>query len=207
MKRIEIKDTVLIGSYSEVENLPLSSIVKNDTSGAMLNGLIIKGYETKFKDTKNTNYEVFETGCLDEFINNYFVKNKLNMPVNIQHDNSNLCGRVLIIEVNTIGFYFVVYVPKKYKHYEYLRDFLLKEGIIQGFSKHGWSEDYDCIYNSDGSFSHYLVKKMVIYGVSLVSIPANAVPFEAVKEIKIENSLTFENKVEQEKSKFSKMFN
>ena len=213
MERIRIQNTTLIGSYEEVTGVPVATIAKNDTSGATLDGLIIRGYETKFGRGKepNTNGETFESGCFDDFVEEYFVKNKLNLPVDILHrsDLEHLAGRVLIMEVNTVGFYFVVYIPKSYKHYDTVRH-LLKEGILQGFSKSGWAYDYDCIYGTDGNFSHVHVKKMSIYSLSLVDVPANAQPFEKVQETEIKNALNFVRRTEEEggnDDKFNSMFN
>ncbi len=185
MKAIEIKNLTLIGSYDEVENVPLSTIVKDDKSDAVLNGMIIRGYETKFSNTANENGEVYERDCLNDYIENYFVKNKLNIPVDIQHNKDiyHLAGRVLIVEVNSVGFYFVVYVPKTFINYDSLRG-LLKEGIIQGFSKYGWATDYEFIYQPNGDYSYMKVNQMSIVNVSLVSTPANALPFEKVQEVK-----------------------
>ena len=45
-------------------------------------------------------------------------------------------GRVLVVESNGVGFYFVVYIPKTYVNYEIVRN-NIKEGILQGFSKEG----------------------------------------------------------------------
>ena len=83
MEKVKIFDAVKIGSWEEVSNIPASTITKNDKDTQKLDGLILRGYETKFKDAKNFNSEVYETGCLDKFIENYFVKNNLNMPVTI----------------------------------------------------------------------------------------------------------------------------
>lgn len=184
MEAIKIHNAVALGSWEEVDNLPLSTITKNDSDTAKLDGLIIKGYETKFGNT-NENGERYEKECLDEFIQAYFVDNKLNMPVDVQHRNDidHLCGRVLIVETNSVGFYFVVYVPKTYCKYEELKN-LIKEGIIQGFSKEGWATDYDFMYKKDGAFDYMLIKKMRILSVSLVSTPANANAFEKAQEIK-----------------------
>lgn len=202
MEAIQIKNTVLFGDYEEVKNLPLASIVKNDTSGEKLDGIILKGYETKFNGTKNETGEVFDKDCLNDFIEKYFVKNKLNIPVDLLHitDIDHLCGRVLVLEVNSVGFYFVVYVPKSYKHYDYLKDFLLKEKIIQGFSKLGWATEYVPMYDKQGNWDYIIVKKMELIKVSLVDVPSNGVGFEEAKEIK--NATQFINKNKSEKKSF-----
>ena len=46
---------VLIGDWEEVQSLPLSTITKNTDDAEILDGLIVKGYETKFSDGKNAN--------------------------------------------------------------------------------------------------------------------------------------------------------
>ncbi len=41
MKKIKITDTVLLGEWKEVQDMPLSSITKKDTDTAILDGLIL----------------------------------------------------------------------------------------------------------------------------------------------------------------------
>ena len=189
MDKIKINDTVKIGSYEEVSDLELSTISEKAGDSAKLNGLIIRGYETKFNKT-NENGQQYARDCFDEFIEDYFVKNKLNMPLTIQHrdDLDHLAGRVLILEVNSVGFYFVAYIPKTYKHYEDVKN-KIQEGILQGFSKEGWATDFDYVYTTAGDYDYTKINKMAIYSVSLVSTPANSVSIEKVQEIK--EGLTF----------------
>jgi hypothetical protein len=54
----------------------------------------------------------------------------------------------------------------------------------------GWATDYEEVYNSDGSWNHTIVKEMQLMSISLVTMPANPIPFEKVQEIK--NRLTFQ---------------
>ena len=206
MERHVICDAVKLGSYEQVDNLPLSTITHNPNDKGVLSGLIIRGYETKFSGKPNENAEVYEKDCLDDFFDRYYIKNRLNMPLDIQHrdDLLHLCGRVLVVEVNSVGFYFVCYIPKTYPEYERVKG-LIEEGVLQGLSKCGWSEEYECVYNKDGSFSHFLIKKMDILSVSLVTTPANGVPFEKVQEVR--NALTFrktENQTEPKKKSIYK---
>lgn len=185
-----VRDTVLIGDWSAVESLPLSSVTKNDEDTEMLSGLIIKGYEMKWGET-NGNYERYEKTAFDEFIEDYFVTRKLNMPVTLMHGwgYNDICGRVLYIERNSVGFYFVVYVPKTYADYDRVL-WGLQEGLLQGFSKEGYATDWDYKYKEDGEFDYELVKSMKLCSVSLVSLPANGVPFEKIQEIR-QNALRF----------------
>ena len=63
-KKRLVRDGVLLGDWQEVSGLQLSSVTKKDTDTAMLDGLIIKGYETKFNVT-NENGERYAPNCLD----------------------------------------------------------------------------------------------------------------------------------------------
>ena len=193
-ERIKIQDTTLIGNWDEVQDYELSKVTKKDTDTQKLNGLIIKGYETKFSKV-NENGERYEPGCLDEFIQSYFIDNGLNMVVDLQHGNDidSQVGRVIYLETNSVGFYFVAYIPRSVARYEQVKN-LLKEGILQGFSKCGWASEYDYKYTADGDFDYMLVKKMDIVSVSLVTSPANAVAFDGFGET-VQNRLEYRNRL------------
>lgn len=195
MERKELKDAVLLGSWEEVQSLDLSTITKNDKDTEKLDGLILKGYETKFNQV-NENREEYAPTALDNFVQSYFIDHKLNMILDIQHrdDLDYLAGRIIYIEVNSVGYYIVAYIPRTYIHYEQVKN-LIQEGILQGFSKMGWATDYEDIYNSDGSWSHCVIKEMQLMSISLVTMPANPIPFEKVQEVK--NQLTFQNTATQ----------
>lgn len=193
-----IKDTTLIGDWQEVTEYELSKITKKDTDTQRLNGIVINGYETKFSRV-NENGERYEPGCLDAFIKSYFIDNGLNMVVDVQHGYGidDQVGRVVYLETNTVGFYFVAYIPKTVARYEQIRN-LLAEGILQGFSKCGWATDYDWEYEKDGT-PIFIVKEMSILSVSLVTSPANAIAFESVGET-IENRLEYRNRIKDAKN-------
>ena len=200
MKKIKINDTTLIGNWEEVQDVELSTITKRDTDTQRLNGLVIKGYETKFSKT-NENGERYEPGCLDDFIQSYFIDNNLNMVVDLQHGYGidDQVGRVVYLETNTVGFYFVAYIPRTVARYEQVKN-LLQEGILQGFSKSGWATEYEYKYTADGDFDYMLVKKMDIVSVSLVTSPANAVAFDSVGET-VQNRREYRNKVKKNNRK------
>lgn len=195
-----IRETVLLGDWEEVQGVEAQTI-KPELSPEKLDGLIIKGYEMKFGQT-NENGEQYDPNAFDDFIKRYFVDGKMNMPVDINHEGWNnwhaYCGRVLYIEVNSVGFYFAVYVPRTYPEYDRLL-WGLKNGIVQGFSKEGFVgwDDYDIVWNTDGSFDHEQIHKMSVVSVSLVCTPANGLPFEQMKETK--NALIFVNKTQGDK--------
>lgn len=206
----KLANVVKLGSYDEVEGLDLATITKNDKDkGSRLDGLILKGYETKFANGTNENGERYSKECLDEFFERYYAKNKLNMPFTIQHrdDLMHLCGRVLTVEVNPVGFYFVCYIPKTYPEYERVK-MLIQEGILQGLSKEGWCTKGKCYYTKEGDFDYYLVESMEMTAMSLVTTPANGNPLEKAQEVR--NVLRFtntNNKDNATEDDFDAMFN
>ena len=205
-----IRENVLLGDWEEVKGVEAQTI-KPELAPEKLDGLIIKGYEMKFGKT-NENGEQYDVTAFDEFIKRYFVDGKMNMPVDVNHqgfqDWRSYCGRVLYIEVNSVGFYFAAYVPRTYPEYDRLL-WALKNGIIQGFSKEGFVgyDDYDLVWNADGTFDHEQIHKMSVVSVSLVCTPANGLPFEQMKETR--NALYFENKTQGDKKKptFAELLN
>lgn len=192
---IFVSNDVLLGDWGEVSGLDAQALNK-DLSPEKLDGLILKGYEMKWNKT-NENGEQYEKTAFDDFIREYFVDGGLNMPVDVNHqgwhDWHAFCGRVLYIEVNSVGFYFVVYVPKTFEGYADLK-WRLEAGIIQGFSKEGWATDWEPRWKEDGSFDYELIKRMKVISVSLVATPANGIEFEKMQEIR--NRLVYRNTTE-----------
>ena len=189
-----VSDGVLIGSWEEVAGVKLETVTKRSGDDAVLDGLIIKGYETKFGVT-NENGERYAPNCLDRFVQEYFIDHKLNMVLDVQHGwgVDDQIGRIIYLEVNTVGFYFVAYVPRSVPRYEQVKA-LLKEGILQGFSKCGWAEDYEYHFKENGEFDYVEYKEFRLMSVSLVTMPANPIPFEAMGET-VRNELNFVNRL------------
>lgn len=188
MKRIKLSDTTLIGSWEEVSEVQSSDFTRNESDLAMLNGLILRGYETQFANGVNANGEQYTKDSIDDFVQRYFVDKKLNMPVDIEHDHRPewLAGRVLYLETNDTGFYFVIYIPNTFIHYETVRN-LLREGILQGFSKEGYAQGE--MERSEDGTPFFKISKMDIFRVSIVSTPANYTKFEKMQETR--NELKF----------------
>lgn len=198
-----VHDEVLIGDWKEIEQIPANTI-KPELGTEKLDGLILKGYEMKWGET-NENFEQYEKTAFDQFIAEYFVAKGLNMPMDINHggwhDWHNYAGRVLYIETNSVGFYFVAYIPRTYADYDRVL-WGLKNGILQGFSKEGYATEWEYKYNEDGTFSHELIKSMKVLSVSLVSLPANGVALEKMQEVK--NGLVYVKKDIEEKTQGGK---
>ena len=196
-KKRLVRDGVLLGNWEEVNGVPLSTITKKDEDTGILDGLIIKGYETKFNVT-NENGERYAPNCLDNFVKKYFIDHELNMVVDLQHGwgVDDQIGRVIYLEVNTVGFYFVAYVPRTVARYEQVKN-LLREGILQGFSKMGWATEYEFKYTRDGELDYVQINEFQLCSVSLVTMPANAIPFESIGE-PIRDGLQFVNRLEEQ---------
>ena len=204
-KRI-VRDSVLIGEWKDVQDLPLSSITKRADDVEKLDGLVIKGYEMKWGKT-NENGERYAQGAFDDFIKNYYIKNGLNVVVDVQHDTRPewLCGRLLYIETNTVGFYLVAYIPRTEQAFDAVKS-KLQNGLLQGFSKYGFVDDGHYVFKDNGKVDYFQIDKIRLFAASLVSTPANGVPFEGVGEVK--NRLEYVNKThEVEEGAMNKMFN
>lgn len=189
-KPIQLCDTSYFAKWEDLTSKPASTITHNDTDTEILDGLVVYGYETKFGKT-NENGERYEKGAMDKFVQTYFVDNKLNMPVDIEHNGMPdwLCGRVIYAESNDTGFYFVCYIPRVHPKFDYIK-MLIEQGLLQGLSKWGWATDGEWVYDKNEPLGGYFkVSEVQIVRMSLVSTPANAVKFERVKEIK--NALHF----------------
>lgn len=188
-----IRNAVKIGDWEEVKDIPVSAISKRDEDTALLDGLIIRGYEMEW-DKTNENYERYDRDAFDKFLQEYFVDRGFNLPVDIEHCGLPewLAGRIIYAEINTRGFYYVAYIPRTYMHYDMVL-YLLREGILQGFSKMGYATDWDWVRNREtGEFEYELIKEFKLLRMSLVSTPANGIPFEKLQETK-QNALAFTN--------------
>lgn len=192
IRRPYVQDEVLLGDWKAVQDIKASEITHRDEDDEILRGLLFKGYEMKWGVT-NTNGEQYEQGAFSKFIQEYFVDKKMNMPVTLEHswEPRDIVGRVLYIEVNTTGFYFVAYVPETCPNYNLVK-WLAEQGLIQGFSKEGWVLNGEWKQNpKDKDDWYYLIKEIMTTRVSLVTTPANGVRFESVK---VANAVAFEDK-------------
>lgn len=207
-KRVPLVDVVKLGNYEEVEDKNLSEITKVETdNGKKLNGLLLYAYETKFADGTNENGERYTKDALDNFIERYFKKRGLNMPLTVMHGCrlQDQIGKVLVIEVNSVGFYFVCYIPKGVEGYDDIK-LKIENGILQGLSKEGWCTKGKAFWKKDGTFDYYLVEEMEMLGVSLVTTPANGNPLERAKEVRNELQFIKEQKDDDERASFDDMF-
>ena len=181
-----IKNAVMLGEWSDVQAIPVEDLKKWTNDPEKLRGLIFKGYEMKW-GAINTNGETYDETAFDKFIEDYFVQKGFNMPVTIEHseDPQWIAGRVLYIERNSVGFYFVVYIPETYPNYAHVK-WLVEEGLIQGLSKEGFYADYEWKQEDPNDYDSWYIQihELIMHRVSLVCTPANGVKFESVKQTK-----------------------
>lgn len=181
-----IKNAVMLGEWADVKDIPSENLKKWTNDPDKLHGLIFKGYEMKW-GAINTNGETYDETAFDTFIEDYFVQKGFNMPVSIEHseDPEWIAGRVLYIERNSVGFYFVVYIPDTYKNYAQVK-WMVEEGLLQGLSKEGYFIDYDWEQEDENDWNSWYIRvhELMMSRVSLVCTPANGVKFESAKETK-----------------------
>lgn len=192
-------NAVTIGNWEEVKGIPTSQLTKRDEDTALLDGLIIRGYEMEW-DKTNENYERYAKDAFDKFIQDYFIDRGFNLVVDIEHagfDPQWLAGRVIYAEINSRGMYYIVYIPRTYVNFDMVKN-LLQEGILQGFSKMGYATDWEYKWTQDGDFDYELIKEFKLLAMSLVSAPANGMQFEKLQEVK-HNGLVFRN-IEKEQA-------
>ena len=134
--------------------------------------LRISGYFKKWGNI-NGNGEKYAEDAYDDFIEEYFVKNKLNIPVDVLHysDIYHLVGKVISLEKNTVGLKAIVELSKGAIYYDNIVK-MLKDGLLQGFSDMGWAYDYE--YERDYIF----IKKAMIQKLSIVDLPAEPLGLE-----------------------------
>lgn len=194
-------NAVTIGDWEDVKGIPTSQLTKRDEDTALLDGLIIRGYEMEWGKI-NENRELYTKDAFDKFIQDYFIERDFNLVVDIEHAGADpqwLAGRVIYAEINSRGMYYIVYVPRTYVHFEMVRN-LLQEGILQGFSKMGYATKIDLDNDENGDW-YEIISEFKLLAMSLVSTPANGVQFEKLQEVK-RNGLVFRNiETEQKQNK------
>ena len=164
-KRIEVKSFATLTSYDD--NDGKIKIVRNDAGEEI--GFEVKGTLTKF-DYRNETDATFKSGSYDKFVDEYFIKNSLNVPVCLQHndyDIRNICGKVKELTKTDSGVEVVAYVPKSAYYYNLIKNYI-QEGILQGFSNAGYAIEGE--YSEKDGFS---IEEFALLHVALVTTPAD----------------------------------
>ena len=178
---LELKNGFLIENKTEVEE-----------------GVILSGYFKKWR-VVNGNGEKYDENSYDDFIENYYVKNKLNVTVNLMHGQgfTDLAGKVINMRKDEVGIFINVLISKGAVHYKKIL-LLLEDKVLQGFSDEGFATDFEFKNNEVGE-NYALIKKAILTKISLVDIPA-----EATAQFEFRNATRFEGFGRTDKDKDKK---
>ena len=171
-----------------------------DTAGNET-GFEVRGKLTQF-GVRNENGLSFSHESYDHFVDEYYGKNKLNVPLNIKHkddDFQHVAGKVVSMTKTEDGVEMVAYVPRWVYAYNWIKQ-AVTDGVLQGFSNAGAVIDAEYDEKSDT----LNIKDFALMHVALVEIPADvSAKFQtqntAFSGFGKEGSVEVENKKEEEK--------
>ena len=197
MEAIKIKNYTLIENADDRKKC---KVIKDEAGNEI--GFEISGVLTTF-NVMNGNGQTFLPNSYDKWINEYFVKNKINVPLCVLHndyDIRSLCGHVKNMETDENGVRMTCFVPKYTYYYNLIKN-LIDGGQLQGFSNYGAAVKYD--YTDNG----IMVNEFQLINVAIVATPSD------VGGLDIENTnfvgfnkKDSEKEKEKEKEKESNVF-
>lgn len=133
-------------------------------------GFEVRGVLTTF-DVVNVNGGLFRRDSYDKFVDDYFIKNSMNVPLVLYHNDTDprtVCGIVRSMAKTDTGVEIVGYVPRSAYYYNLIKS-QIEEGILQGFSNYGgvmemdWDEENEAME----------IKEFALLHASLVATPAD----------------------------------
>ena len=133
-------------------------------------GFEVRGKLTQF-NVRNENGLSFSRESYDHFVDEYYGKNKLNVPLNIKHkddDFQHVAGKVVSMTKTEDGVEMVAYVPRWVYAYNWIKQ-AVTDGVLQGFSNAGAVIDAEYDEKSDT----LNIKDFALMHVALVEIPAD----------------------------------
>lgn len=111
-------------------------IVRNEAGEET--GFELSGMLTAF-NVANENGGVFHSDSYDKFVDEYFVRNSLNVPLCLLHNDTdirNLAGYVKTMTKTESGVEMTAFVPRAAYYYNLIKAYV-EAGILQGFSNAG----------------------------------------------------------------------
>lgn len=111
-------------------------IIKNESGEET--GIEVGGLLTTF-DVRNENGGNFKRDSYDKFVDDYFIKNSLNVPLCLYHNDWDIrmvCGVVKSLTKTEEGVEMVGFIPKTAYFYNLIKA-QIDAGILQGFSNAG----------------------------------------------------------------------
>lgn len=166
MGKLKILNYTLLQRFEDTDGGKKYKVVTNSTGEEI--GIELRGRLTTF-DVENENGQTFKAKSYDNFVNDYFVNNSINVPVCLLHndtDMTHLCGIVSKMTATSDGVDIVVFVPKSAYFYNLTKNYI-DCGILQGFSNYGWATDYT--FENDT----FNVKDFQLLHVAIVSTPSD----------------------------------
>ncbi|MCD8097976.1 MAG: hypothetical protein LUE31_08080 [Lachnospiraceae bacterium] len=169
MNRYEIKEKLPVRNFTtlrtETPGGRAYTVRKNEAGEEV--GFALSGLLTRF-DSVNENGQQWQSTAYDEGLTNYFEKNDLFVPLDLQHERDirSLAGRLESLEKTEEGILIEAYVPRGVYYYNLIKT-LLDNYILQGFSNYG--------YVTRGHIADDVlhVEAFQLISASLVDVPAD----------------------------------
>lgn len=143
----------------------------------------VSGYAMHF-DEPNYNGEIYNKTAFNKFINDYYIKNKKNMPLTIMHETglNSLIGRIDTFEIFDDGVFINATISKSAPRFRNIVG-LIEDGVLTGFSTEGFAFDYKELENG-----LTYINEAALTRISVVDQPA-----DAQSDFEIKNTLFIGN--------------
>lgn len=129
--------------------------------------MIVKGYAAHWHK-KNKNNERLEMGAFDEIID-WFEKNEVIIPINVEHDNNEIIGKVISMKKDNKGLFVEAEIFDNLVNAEHYKE-LIVNGLFQNFSTQGFVGNKAIKNLPDGS---YMVSKFRLTAIAVTNQPAD----------------------------------
>lgn len=144
-------------------------VIRNDAGEEQ--GFEVRGTLTTF-DVENENGLVFTKASYDKFVDNYYERNGLNVPLVIYHNDFDprfVVGIVRKMVKTDSGVEMVGYIPRSAYFYNLVKS-QIEEGILQGFSNSGFIIEG---HRDDEHGDALIIDEFALEHASMVTIPAD----------------------------------
>lgn len=143
----------------------------------------VSGYAMHF-DEPNYNGEIYNKTAFNKFINDYYIKNKKNMPLTIMHETglNSLIGRIDTFEILDDGVFINATISKSAPRFRNIVG-LIEDSVLTGFSTEGFAFDYKELENG-----LTYINEAALTRISVVDQPA-----DAQSDFEIKNTLFIGN--------------
>lgn len=165
-----MKERIKIDNFATITAQPTGRVYETvtDEQGQEL-GIRVRGLLTAF-NIRNANGMNFAAESYDKFVDDYFVRNSLNVPAYLDHieDTEHRIGKVESMTKTDDGVEVVVYIPRGMYYYG-LAKIQLDNGILQAFSNSGYATEAE--YDKETDTLN--IKEFALSHVALVPLPGD----------------------------------